>query len=99
MTIAKLIQIGKELDSAFGEVDGLEAYQAPPSVLPAGCPLYAGVDLASKMFSMSAPTIRGLIKHNADFPALRIGGKIIIDVPGVYKWLSDRNGGRIELEG
>ena len=33
-----------------------------------------------------------LIRDNADFPALRLGKKIIVDVPGLYKWLTERNG-------
>lgn len=45
-----------------------------------------------KMLKSFENTIRALIRGNADFPALKLGKKIIVDVPGLYEWLHARNG-------
>lgn len=92
MTIEEVIQIGEGLKQLMPQVEYKTAYEAPKSVLPAGCPLYATIENTCKIFSTGDHTIRALIRDNADFPALRIGKKIIIDVPGFYQWLHERNG-------
>lgn len=92
MTIESLIRLGDELKAMLPEMPKTQAYEAPPSVLPPGCPLYTSTANAGELFGMGEQTMRLLIRDNADFPALRLGKKIIVDVPGLYKWLTERNG-------
>lgn len=90
MTIESLIRLGDELKAMLPEME--QAYEAPPSVLPAGCPLYTSISNAGALFGIGENTMRALFRDNADFPALRLGKKIIVDVPGLYEWLHTRNG-------
>ena len=39
MTIAQMINLSDDLRAALDIDERLQAYEAPPSVLPAGCPL------------------------------------------------------------
>lgn len=91
MTIDQVIKLGRDLE-AMAPDTGLKAYEAPPSVLPAGCPMYTSIAGARALFGIGENTIRALIRGNADFPALKLGKKIIVDVPGLYEWLHARNG-------
>lgn len=93
MTIDQVIKLGDDLKTAFlPEAAHVTAYEAPPSVLPAGCPLYTSVSGASELFGLGENAVRALFRDNADFPALRLGKKIVVDVPGLYEWLHKRNG-------
>ncbi len=96
VTISQLIKLADDLKAAYPSLSAMKAYEAPPSVLPAGCPLYTNLATASKIFSISTDVLRGLVKKHPDFPSVRIGiEKVLIDVPGLYEWLRSRNGGRI----
>lgn len=95
MTIDQVIKLGDDLKEFMPQAQGLTSYDARPGVLPAGCPLYTSVSGAGEIFGMGENTMRALMKKNADFPALRLGKKIVIDVPGLYDWLHERNGSSI----
>lgn len=97
MTIAQMIKLSDDLRAALDIDDRLKAYEVPPSVLPAGCPLYTSVEGAAELYSISQVSIRNMIRRYADFPAARIGKKIIIDVPGLYEWLHARNGATLDV--
>lgn len=92
MTIDQVIKLGDDLKALLPDMKAAAAYEAPPSVLPPGCPLYTSVSNAGALFGLGENTVRLLYKNNADFPALRLGKKIVIDVPGLYAWLHERNG-------
>lgn len=97
MTIAQMIKLSDDLRAALDIDERLKAYEVPPSVLPAGCPLYTTVEGASELYSISQVSIRNMIRRYADFPAARIGTKIIIDVPGLYEWLHAHNGDALDV--
>ena len=96
VTIAQLIKLADDLKAAYPSLAAMKTYEAPPSVIPPGCPLYTNTTNAAKIFSIGEHTLRKLVRRNADFPCVRIGvDKILIDVPGLYEWLHSRNGGRV----
>ena len=95
MTIEQVIKLGDDLRAMMPELDRVTAYEAPPSSLPPGCPLYTSVANAGAIFGMGENTMRALVRDHADFPAVRLGKKIVIDVPGLYEWLHARNGQRL----
>lgn len=95
MTIDQVIKLGRDLEAFTAEGDMPEAAR-PASALPPGCPLYTSLEEAGKLFGLGLSTMRGLLKNNADFPAVRIGTKYIVDVPGMYGWMHERNGGSLE---
>ena len=95
MTIEQVIQMGEAL-KAFTAEGAAPAFEAPPSALPPGCPLYTTIEQAGKLFSVGENTMRTLLKRHADFPAVRMGTKYIVDVPGLYAWLHARNGEALE---
>ena len=94
-TVTQLIALGDALKTLSGDVKTEPAR----SVLPQGCPLYTTINGAMEIFNLGDNTIRSLIRRNADFPAVQIGRKYIIDVPGFYTWLSERHGQTINEEG
>ena len=98
MTIEQMIKLSDDLRTALKIDNRLKAYEVPPSVLPAGCPLYTTVEGASELYSISQTSLRIMIRRYADFPAARIGKKFIIDVPGLYEWLHARNGEAFDVE-
>ncbi len=95
-TVDQLIQLGDALKALNGGPD--VPRRSEGFTLPQGWPLYTTITNASEIFGIGDGSIRALLKRNADFPALRIGNKYIIDVPGLYAWLHERNGTEI-LEG
>ncbi len=99
MTIEQVIQLGDDLKaftaSAARQVEPI--YEAPPSALPPGCPIYTTVDTACKLFGIGRQSLDRLIRANDDFPAVRLGRKTVVDVPGLYAWLHERNGTALEL--
>ena len=95
MTIDQVIKLGEDL-KAFAADGPMPASETPVSALPPGCPLYTSLEEAGKMFGLGLSTMRGLLKNNADFPAVRIGTKYIVDVPGMYGWMHERNGEALE---
>lgn len=98
MTIEEIIALGDGLKKLMPQTEGKPIGEAPRWVLPAGCPLYATMEDAGKVFCISVNTMRALIKNNADFPVLWLGKKILVDMPGLYEWLHNRNGERLETE-
>ena len=69
----------------------------PEHYTAGGCPLYTTVEGESELYSISQTSLRSMIRRYADFPAARIGTKIIIDVPGLYEWLHARNGNTLDV--
>ncbi len=98
MTIEQVIKLGDDLKAMMPEMERVTAYEAPPSALPPGCPLYTNISTAGAIFGMGENTMRMLVRDHPDFPALRLGKKIVIDVPGLYEWLHKRNGQRLVEE-
>lgn len=92
MTIDQVIAMGESLKGFRDGVQTTAAYDVPPGCLPPGCPLYTSLSGAGNIFDMGENTLRILMKKNADFPALRLGKKVLVDVLGLYEWLHARNG-------
>ena len=88
MEVEQIIALG----DALKELTQLPARTAPQTALPFGCPLYAGIASVGELFGIGENTMRAIVKANPDFPALRIGKKILIDVPGAYEWMHEHNG-------
>ena len=88
MTIDQVIAIGESLKAFKEDAGQARVLEAPRR---AG-PYYVAVKDCKALFGIGEHTIRALYRDNADFPALRLGTKILIDVEGLYDWLHARNG-------
>lgn len=91
MDAKRIIALGDALREFEAEARA-PTYEPPASALPPGCPLYTSLTGAGSIFGLGENTLRLLMKRNADFPALRLGKKVVVDVPGLYDWLHTRNG-------
>jgi len=46
---------------------------------------------AAKLLGVSRPTVYQYA-HMADFPAFRVGGRVLVSVDGLRRWVNDRAG-------
>lgn len=56
--------------------------------------LALSVPEAAKLLSVSKPTMYALI-HRDDFPSFSVGGRRLISVEGLRRWVAERAGGAV----
>lgn len=54
--------------------------------------LFADMETAAGIFGICSKTLRNIRRKNADFPIIKIGEKVLIDIPAAYEWLRDHKG-------
>ena len=65
------------------------AEAASMALLPPGTPILARPKRAAELFDISERQLANLKGMNPDFPAFKIGGALLYDIPRCYAWFGD----------
>lgn len=79
-------QIMAAMEEARAEALADRSHSAP-SPLPPGTPLLADNSTAPALFSLSVTTLEALRRRYPDFPAIKVGGKVLYNVYRVWEWV------------
>ena len=62
------------------------------SPLPPGTPIMADVKTAATLFSLSAKTLERLRAAHPDFPAIKVGDRVLYNVFRCWQWFDEYAG-------
>lgn len=54
--------------------------------------LFADMETAAGIFGICSKTLRNIRRKHADFPIIKIGEKLLVDIPAAYEWLRNHKG-------
>lgn len=60
-------------------------------------PIGISVAEAAELIGVSAPTLRNYT-HAVDFPALRLGGRVLVNKAGLIRWFNEKTAAGAELQ-
>lgn len=101
MDLKGMAEFGRECERILNEMANIKP-EKPKIEMEVSWPAYAGIKEASKLFGVSYETMRQLERRYSyaeGFPSVRIGTRVLIDVPGLYEWLKERRGQKLDAGG
>ncbi|MBQ3424411.1 MAG: hypothetical protein IJH38_04345 [Clostridia bacterium] len=90
-------QLAAAIEEERAEARAAESHRAL-SPLPPGTPLLADNSTAPALFSLSVTTLEALRRRYPDFPAIKVGGKILYNTYRVWEWVDTYPDRVIELQ-
>lgn len=57
--------------------------------------LFADMETAAGILGICSKTLRTIRRRYSDFPTVKVGEKVLVDIPAAYEWMREQKG--IEL--
>lgn len=97
LTLKDMAVFGDECRRILEETKGLSGREKDDGMCM-GWPPYTTPRAAGKLFGIGEQAMRNLARKNQwdGFPCVWLGSKMLIDVPGLYKWLGERKGQHLD---